>query len=105
MIKGSGFLHSGFVFYNTTHWSSGPWHIIFWEVGLSESEPMLIVELLLLLGIVACGISTPRPGIELMPPAVEVLSLNHWTTSEVPHTFAFDPEVLCPLRASMKLAA
>lgn len=31
--KASGFA-LGFVFYNTTHWSSGPWHIIFWEMGL-----------------------------------------------------------------------
>ena len=32
----------------------------------------------------ACGILIPRPGIEPMPPAVEVRSLNHWTTREVP---------------------
>ena len=25
----------------------------------------------------------PRPGIELVPPALEVQSLNHWTTWEV----------------------
>ena len=32
---------------------------------------------------VTCGISVPRPGIKLMPPALEALSLNHWTTNEV----------------------
>ena len=32
----------------------------------------------------ACGILIPRPGTEPMPPAVEVRSLNHWTTREVP---------------------
>jgi len=33
----------------------------------------------------ACGILVPWPGIELMPPSVEVWCLNHWTTREVPH--------------------
>ena len=33
---------------------------------------------------VACGILVPRPGIELVPPAGEVQSLNHWTAREVP---------------------
>ena len=33
----------------------------------------------------AWGILVPRKGIELMPPAVETWSLNHWTTGEVPH--------------------
>ena len=32
----------------------------------------------------ACRISVPQPGIEPMPPAVEVWSLNHWTAREVP---------------------
>ena len=31
-----------------------------------------------------CGILVPQPGIKPMPPAVEVWSLNHWTTREVP---------------------
>lgn len=66
MIKASGFLHSGLCSTNTT-WSSGPWHIIFWEMGLSESEPMLIVELLLLLRSRGMWISIPRPGVELIP--------------------------------------
>ena len=31
----------------------------------------------------ACRISVPQPGIELMPSAVEVWSLNQWTAREV----------------------
>ena len=31
----------------------------------------------------ACGILIPWPEIEPMPPAVEVWSLDHWTTKEV----------------------
>ena len=34
-----------------------------------------------------CGILVPRPGIEPTPPALEVWSLNHWTTREVPNVF------------------
>ena len=30
-----------------------------------------------------CGILVPQPGIELLPPAEEVLHLNHWITGEV----------------------
>ena len=33
---------------------------------------------------VACRILVPWPDIELAPPAVEVQSLNHWTSREVP---------------------
>ena len=32
----------------------------------------------------ACRILVPRPGIETVPPAVEVWSPNHWTTREFP---------------------
>ena len=32
----------------------------------------------------ACGILVPQPGIEPMPPAVEVQSPNHWTAREFP---------------------
>ena len=32
----------------------------------------------------ACTILVPQPGIEPVSPAVEVWSLNHWTTREVP---------------------
>ena len=33
---------------------------------------------------VACGILVPQPGIEPVSPALEALSLNHWTAREVP---------------------
>lgn len=33
---------------------------------------------------VACGILIHRPGVELVLPAKEVQSLNHWATREVP---------------------
>ena len=32
----------------------------------------------------ACSILVPQPGMEPVPPAVEVWSLNHWTAREVP---------------------
>ena len=38
---------------------------------------------------VAYGILVPRQGIELMLPAVEAWSLNHWTTREVPLHVSF----------------
>ena len=38
--------------------------------------------------LVACGIFTPQPEMELWPPAVEAWSLNHWTTWEVPKLFS-----------------
>ena len=34
----------------------------------------------------ACGTLVPWLGIEPVPPAVEVRSLNHWTAREVPQT-------------------
>ena len=37
----------------------------------------------------ACRILVPRPGIELMCPALEAQSLNHWTTREVPSIQCF----------------
>ena len=37
----------------------------------------------------ACGILVPQPGMEPAPPAVEVQSLNHWTTREVPDFIVF----------------
>ena len=32
----------------------------------------------------ACEFLVPQPGIEPAPPALEVQSLNHWTTWEAP---------------------
>ena len=40
------------------------------------------------------GILVPRPGIESAPPAVEALSLNHWTTREVPIFLSDSPSLL-----------
>ena len=37
----------------------------------------------------ACGILVPQPGIEPTPPVLEVLSLNHWATREVPKKAPF----------------
>ena len=34
-----------------------------------------------------CGILVPRPGIELVPPAVETQRPNHWTARKFPNTF------------------
>jgi len=31
-----------------------------------------------------------QPGIELVPPAAEALSLNHWTSREVPLRFLIE---------------
>ena len=33
----------------------------------------------------ACGILVLWPGMELVPPAMEVLILNHWTSREIPN--------------------
>ena len=37
----------------------------------------------------ACGILAPQPGIEPTPLALEMQSLNHWTTREAPGTVKF----------------
>ena len=49
-------------------------------------------------GIPPCGILVPQPGIEPMPPAMEVGSLNHWTTRE-------DPTPLFILRRWLRMVA
>ena len=41
----------------------------------------------LFIGQTARGILVPQPGIEPMPPPLGALSLNNWTTREIPHTF------------------
>ena len=38
---------------------------------------------------VACGMSVPWPGIEPMPPPLDVQSLNHWASREVPLKLTF----------------
>ena len=42
----------------------------------------------------ACGILVPQPEIEPSPPAVEALSLNHWTAREVPTISPFKCTIL-----------
>ena len=41
-----------------------------------------------------CRILVPWPGIEPMPPAVEVWSSNHWTAREVPEVCYFKHQLL-----------
>ena len=41
-------------------------------------------SLFFLLHLVSYGIFVPRPGIEPVPPAEGMQSLNHWTAREVP---------------------
>ena len=43
-----------------------------------------IYLLLFIFGCATCRILVPGPGIEPMPPGVEVWSLNHWTSREAP---------------------
>ena len=48
--------------------------------------------LFIYLGRAAWHVELPRPGIEPMPPALQVRSLNHWTNREVPTVeFKFFP--------------
>ena len=49
----------------------------------------------------ACGILVPSPGIELVPPALEVCSLNHWSTRKVPPKYIFIHEFLNILLQAM----
>ena len=37
-----------------------------------------------------CGILVPQPDIKPVPPAMEVQSINHWNTREVPTYIFFD---------------
>ena len=64
-------------------------------VGLDQGEfcPLLFVCLFWPCH-VACGILVPRPGMEPIPPAVEVRSLNHWTAREVPVCFLIEVQYL-----------
>ena len=41
----------------------------------------------------ACGILVAQPGIKAMPPAVEALSLSHWTAREVPGHYSLKMQV------------
>ena len=50
------------------------------------------------LGCAACGILVPWPGMESLPPAVEVGNLNYWTAREIP---MHNPLSLGPMRSMM----
>ena len=54
-----------------------------------------------LFGRAACGILVPWPGIEPTPPAVEVQSLNHWTTKEVWWLLFFEDNYFCVLKIKL----
>ena len=53
-------------------------------IAVYKSDFFLFFKFYLFFGYTACGILVPQPGIKAMPPALEVWSLNHWTTREVP---------------------
>ena len=49
---------------------------------------------------VACGILVTPPEIQLVPPAIEMQNLNHWTTSDVP--FSVDKHIwVCGYRSEI----
>ena len=48
------------------------------------NQEKLLKKKNLWLNCVAYGILVPQPGIEPMPPALKVWSLNHWTAGKVP---------------------
>ena len=41
-----------------------------------------------------CGIFIPQPVIEPMPPVVEALSFNHWTTGKFHHVDILKSNIL-----------
>ena len=57
--------------------------ILLWQPGLTDTDTVIHLVILIAFGHVACGIFVPGPGIEHEPPAVEAQSLNHWTTREL----------------------
>ena len=61
---------------------SGIWWLFLWYSSITIH--LLLPSLFIFGRGMACGISVPPPGIELVPPVVEAQSLNHWTVREVP---------------------
>ena len=47
-------------------------------------EFVTVLLLFLCFGVEACGILSPRSGVEPTPLCIGRQSLNHWTTREVP---------------------
>ena len=72
-------------------------HIMHWSVRIlifvSVFEVKMIFNVILFLiltfffGCMACGILFPQPGIEPIPPTLEVRSLNRWPAREVPLSY------------------
>ena len=58
--------------------------LVLWSNFLT-SEKLIISFFFFFFHAAACEISFPQPGIEPLPPAVEVWRPNHWTTREVPN--------------------
>ena len=53
-------------------------------------ENLIFVLFSFLAMLCSMWILLPQPGIEPTPPALEVQSLNHWTTREVPSAEEFE---------------
>ena len=66
---------------------------------IHKNERRYLVYGVLTLG--ECRLSVPQPGIELMPPAVEAQSLNHWTAKEIPPVFDSTNVYSCKLIQSI----
>ena len=69
------------VFLGVTHWKTAVPSAFFFF------NRILLYFVLFLASL--CDILVPRPGIEPLPPALGVQSLNYWTTREVPVPSAF----------------
>ena len=72
------------------------WFFVFWLSRWLYVQRSFFFFFFLLCHI-ACRLLVPRPGIKPMPSAVEVRSLNHWTTREVPHVLCL---FILPLRST-----
>ena len=57
--------------------------ILLWQPGLTDTDTVILLVILICFGRVTYGILVPWPGIEPEPPAIEAQSPNHWITSEV----------------------
>ena len=64
----------------------GAWWVIVLEVAESDITELYFFFFFLphVILVLACGILVPWPGIRPMPHVLQVHSLNHWTTRQVP---------------------
>ena len=65
-----------------TYMQSTSWEMLGWKKHKLESR--LPGEISIFSGHAACGILVPWPGIEPVPAALGVWSLNHWASRKVP---------------------